>query len=587
MTAGSPLEFFAGGGGSRSGRRSATSGGLLGGQFLDRGRQLAAEADLAVVGIDPQDLDLDRLANLDLGFGVVDLVLGEFRDVQQPFEVVLELHEDTEVGDLRDRPGDNRTGLVATGDVGFPRVLLQLLHAQGNPLAVLVDREDLAADLVPLLQHLAGVRHLAGPRHVRDVQQAVDALFNLDEGTVVGEIPNGAIDDGADGVPRGDHIPRVGLGLLHAQRDFLLLLVDGQHHHVDLVANLDQLGGVIDPAGPRHLADVDQPLDARLEADEGTVGHDVHDLAAGLGPHRELLLDHVPRAGLLLLEPEGDLFFLVVDVEDHHLELVVDLDHLVRMADAAVAHVGDVQQPVDATQVDERAEVGDVLDDTLADLADLELLQQFLLELRPLVFDELAARNHDVPAGFVDLQDHALDLATDVVANVGGPADIDLAGGQEDMHADVDQQATLDLPHDGPGDHIPFLAGGDDLFPVADPLRLPPRQLDDPLLVIELFEQNFDLLAGDRGFLPFVPLGERHNPFALAPHVEEHVIPFAAQHHAREDLARFKKRGVDNHPVEPLPALDFHHRREDRIQFVLVDGKFTNKIAIDHGTGCA
>ena len=51
-------------------------------------------------------------------------------------------------------------------------------------------------------------------------------------------------------------------------------------------------------------------------------------------------------------------------------------DHLAGMADALPAHVGDVQQAVDAAQVDERAEVGDVLDHALADLADFELLEQ-------------------------------------------------------------------------------------------------------------------------------------------------------------------------------------------------------------------
>jgi hypothetical protein len=37
------------------------------------------------------------------------------------------------------------------------------------------------------------------------------------------------------------------------------------------------------------------------------------------------------------------------------------------MADAFPTHVGDVQQTIDTAEVDERAEVGDVLDDTLAD----------------------------------------------------------------------------------------------------------------------------------------------------------------------------------------------------------------------------
>ena len=96
-----------------------------------------------------------------------------------------------------------------------------------------------------------------------------------------------------------------------------------------------------------------------------------------------------PRAGALLLQAEGDLLLLVVDVEDLHLDFVVDLDHLGRMIDAAPAHVGDVQQAVDAAEVDERAEVGDVLDDALADAGRLPAgLEQFGLLLGPFGLDQ-------------------------------------------------------------------------------------------------------------------------------------------------------------------------------------------------------
>ena len=97
---------------------------------------------------------------------------------------------------------------------------------------------------------------------------------------------------------------------------------------------------------------------------------------------RVLVVDVVPRAGRLLLEAQGDLFALVVDVQDLHLDLLVDLDHVRRMVDAAPAHVGDVQQAVDAAQVDERAELGDVLDRALADLADVELVEQLASSFR-------------------------------------------------------------------------------------------------------------------------------------------------------------------------------------------------------------
>jgi hypothetical protein len=47
-------------------------------------------------------------------------------------------------------------------------------------------------------------------------------------------------------------------------------------------------------------------------------------------------------------------------------------------------------------------------------------------------------------------------------------SDIDLAGGEEDVHADVDQQTTLDLLENFALDDVPFLVGADNLFPLAN-----------------------------------------------------------------------------------------------------------------------
>ena len=56
--------------------------------------------------------------------------------------------------------------------------------------------------------------------------------------------------------------------------------------------------------------------------------------------------------------------------------------------DAAPRHVGDVQQAVDAAEVDERAVVGDVLDDAAEDLALGERVERVLLLLGVLLFEE-------------------------------------------------------------------------------------------------------------------------------------------------------------------------------------------------------
>ena len=306
---------------------------------------------------------------------------------------------------------------------------------------------------------------LAHPAHVADVQQAVDAFLDLDEGPVIGEVADDAGNDGARRIALGHLVPGVGLDLLHAERDFLLVLVDVEHLDLDLVADGDQLAGMVDALGPAHLADVHQPLDAGFELDEGAVGHDVDDFARVPAVDGVLLIDVCPGAGRLLLEAEGDFFLVLVHGDDVDLELLVDLDDLVRVADAAPAHVGDVQQAVDAAQIDEGAELGDVLDDALAGLARLDLGQKFLFHLDALIFEELAPADDDVAAGLVDLEDFAFDGLADVLADVRRPADIDLAGGQEDVDADVDEQAALDLAGDGAGDHVAFLVLLDDLFP--------------------------------------------------------------------------------------------------------------------------
>ena len=78
---------------------------------------------------------------------------------------------------------------------------------------------------------------------------------------------------------------------------------------------------------------------------------------------------------------------LAVDVQNLHFDFLVDGHHLGRVADPAPAHVRDVQQAVDSPQVDERAELGDVLDHAAAKLPRLQGRKKLLLLLGPLGFN--------------------------------------------------------------------------------------------------------------------------------------------------------------------------------------------------------
>ena len=64
---------------------------------------------------------------------------------------------------------------------------------------------------------------MARPGHLGDVDQALDALLQLDEGAVVGDRDHLALDAVADLVLLVDALPRIRLELLQAERDALLL----------------------------------------------------------------------------------------------------------------------------------------------------------------------------------------------------------------------------------------------------------------------------------------------------------------------------------------------------------------------------
>ena len=65
----------------------------------------------------------------------------------------------------------------------------------------------------------------------------------------------------------------------------------------------------------------------------------------------------------------------------------------------------------------------------------------------------------DVAPGLVNLEHDALDRAADVIANVGRPPDVDLAGRQKDVDADIDQQPAFDLAGGNAGNDVAFMDG--------------------------------------------------------------------------------------------------------------------------------
>ena len=79
----------------------------------------------------------------------------------------------------------------------LPRILAELLDADGDALVRLVDFEHDCFDFVALLQDFGRMIDLARPGDVRDVNHAVETFFQFDERAVAGEVANLAFDLGA------------------------------------------------------------------------------------------------------------------------------------------------------------------------------------------------------------------------------------------------------------------------------------------------------------------------------------------------------------------------------------------------------
>ena len=129
------------------------------------------------------------------------------------------------------------------------------------------------------IQHVLNLFH-AIFADLRDVHEAVHVVFQTNEGTEACELGDLALDELADLIDLVDLLPRIFGELLDADGDALILLVDLEHLRFDLVALLDELGGMVDLAGPGEVAHVDHAVEAFFQFHKRTVAGEVAYLAA-------------------------------------------------------------------------------------------------------------------------------------------------------------------------------------------------------------------------------------------------------------------------------------------------------------------
>src|SRR6266850_1006674 len=332
------------------------------------------------------------------------------------------------------------------------------------------DGQDDGLDLVTLLHDFGRMLHALGPAHVADVNQAVDAVFNLDECAELGEVAYFSFDGRTDGILIVQLLPWIRRQLLHAERDAALAGIHAEHHGLDLIANVDDLRWVLHALRPGHLAHVHQAFDALLEFDERAVVGGADDASFDVCADRVALDGVEPRIRRELLEAERYALLLSVVLQNFYLDLVADVDEVAGMGEASPTHVGDVEQAIEAAQIDERAVVGQVLHRAVHDGTFGEVLERLAAEFGLLLVEDLFARDHDVAALLVQLYDSYFQLLALHVVEVAHGLQVDLRAGQECAGAaEVDGEAALDALDDDALDGLLLVVRLLDVVPDFEP----------------------------------------------------------------------------------------------------------------------
>ena len=118
-----------------------------------------------------------------------------------------------------------------------------------------------------------------------------------------------------------------------------------------------------------------------------------------------------------------------------------------------------MDEPVDALEVDEGAEVDDVGDGALDDVAGREPVEDRLAHLAALLLQHGPPRQDDVVAAAVELDHLAAERLAHELVEVLDAADVDQRRRQEAADAEVEDQAALDHLDDDALDGLAALGG--------------------------------------------------------------------------------------------------------------------------------
>ena len=114
---------------------------------------------------------------------------------------------------------------------------------------------------------------------LRDVNEAVDVVFKLDESTEACDLSDRSFNKVTNREAGINLAPRVTLKLLNTKTDSLIRLVDLENDCFGLFALLNDFARMIDLTGPTKVGNVNHTIDTIFKLNKRTVGGEIADLA--------------------------------------------------------------------------------------------------------------------------------------------------------------------------------------------------------------------------------------------------------------------------------------------------------------------
>lgn len=286
---------------------------------------------------------------------------------------------------------------------------------------------------------------------------------------------------------------------------------------------------------------MNEAFDAVFDFNKRTVVGDVGNLAEEAGAGRIAAADADPRILTKLLQAERNAGAFAVELENLGLDFLTNLNDFARVVHAAPGEVGDVEQAVDAAEVNERTVVGDVLDDALNNGAFLQRGEQLVALFAHVGFEHSAAGNHHVVTLAIELDNLEFEGLAFVRGRIANRTGIHEGAREERANAvGHNGETALDLARDRTGNQFTGFLSLLKIHPGSEALGLVAGQNRIAIAVFNGLDGHRDEITGlDRDFtLIILELFNRNVSFRLKAGVHDDKVSVHANDFGGNNFAR-------------------------------------------------